>query len=315
MRINGSSVRNYVVDNSYIRKMRAGYYMLGALLGKYHFAEVALPGGCTIGNRPIDLHLSGLKRLNAEIEEQGGRIVGKLKGLASAEGRRMLDRRLEVQRLYHSGSFEQTAYALDSIERALDGGWKLSYVQERRAADGSRETRRQRGTGNEVRVVDPVEYVYSAEGYYYLIVLDPTSRSGTKTPRIDRMTDVEVLYGQKAAAVPASRKAEILEGFRLSFGMFESRPVRVTLDMKAEHVKSVADRFGQSARFVGSSSGRGTAEVEVGLSDVFYGWVAQFAGEVAIASPAEAVEGMRAFLRRNLEAYGPDDAFADSRAR
>ncbi|MBP5254553.1 MAG: UDP-N-acetylglucosamine 1-carboxyvinyltransferase, partial [Lachnospiraceae bacterium] len=54
VRMNGSSIRSYIVDNSYIRKIRAGYYMLGALLGKYHYAEVALPGGCTIGSRPID---------------------------------------------------------------------------------------------------------------------------------------------------------------------------------------------------------------------------------------------------------------------
>ena len=55
--MNGRSIRSYVVNNRYIRRMRAGYYMLGALLGKYHYAEVALPGGCTIGSRPIDQHL------------------------------------------------------------------------------------------------------------------------------------------------------------------------------------------------------------------------------------------------------------------
>ena len=237
-------------------------------------------------------------------EEQGERIVGKLKGLAGTNGRRMLDRRLEVQQLYHSGSFEQTAYALDAIEQAIDGGWKLSYVQEGRTPDGRRSTRRQRGTGSEVRVVDPVEYVYSAEGYYYLIILDPMSKSGTKTPRIDRMTDVEVLRGQKAISVSPERKSEILEGFRLSFGMFESRPVRVRLGVKAEHVKNVADRFGELASFKRVSSVYGTADVTVGLSDVFYSWVSQFSGEIVIKSPSEAVEGMKAFMRRNLEAYG-----------
>ncbi|MBQ9910626.1 MAG: UDP-N-acetylglucosamine 1-carboxyvinyltransferase [Lachnospiraceae bacterium] len=68
VRVNGASIRNYVVDNSYIRKIRAGYYMLGALLGKYHFAEVALPGGCTIGNRPIDQHIKGFEALGAKAE-------------------------------------------------------------------------------------------------------------------------------------------------------------------------------------------------------------------------------------------------------
>ena len=236
-------------------------------------------------------------------EEQGERIVWKLKGLASTGGKRMLDRRLEVQQLYHSGSFEQTAYALDEIERALDNGWKLSYVQEKRSADGSRTTRRQRGTGNETRVVDPIEYVYSAEGYYYLIVLDPTSESGVKTPRIDRMANVEALVGSRAEVVAPERKAAILEGFRHSFGMFESRPVDVVLGTKAEHVKSVVDRFGAASSFEEVSPGRSRATVHVGLSDVFYSWISQFAGEVVIEAPLEATEGMRRFIERNLKAY------------
>ena len=51
-RINGAGILSCVVNNSYIKKMRASYYLLGAMLGKYHHAEVALPGGCNIGSRP-----------------------------------------------------------------------------------------------------------------------------------------------------------------------------------------------------------------------------------------------------------------------
>ncbi len=64
------------VDDENIRKIRAGYYMLGALLGKYHYANVALPGGCDIGARPIDLHTKGFELLGAEWEIiKGGKIV------------------------------------------------------------------------------------------------------------------------------------------------------------------------------------------------------------------------------------------------
>ncbi len=63
--LNGSTILSHVVDNSYIRKMRAGYYMLGAFLGKYHSARVALPGGCPIGVRPIDQHRKGFEALGA----------------------------------------------------------------------------------------------------------------------------------------------------------------------------------------------------------------------------------------------------------
>ena len=54
VKINGSFIRDFNVDNEYIRKIRASYYLIGALLGKYKRAEVALPGGCNIGSRPID---------------------------------------------------------------------------------------------------------------------------------------------------------------------------------------------------------------------------------------------------------------------
>ena len=75
VRINGSTITNHVVDNSYIRKMRGGYYMLGSLLGKYLHAEVALPGGCTIGSRPIDQHLKGFELLGARTYIQNGNVV------------------------------------------------------------------------------------------------------------------------------------------------------------------------------------------------------------------------------------------------
>ena len=56
VKINGSFIHSVRVDNEFIKKIRASYYLLGALLGKYKEAEVALPGGCDIGSRPIDLH-------------------------------------------------------------------------------------------------------------------------------------------------------------------------------------------------------------------------------------------------------------------
>jgi UDP-N-acetylglucosamine 1-carboxyvinyltransferase len=56
------------VDDEYIRKIRASYYLLGSMLGKFNYAKVALPGGCEIGLRPIDQHIKGFKALGAEVE-------------------------------------------------------------------------------------------------------------------------------------------------------------------------------------------------------------------------------------------------------
>ena len=62
------------VDDEYIRKIRASYYLLGALLGKYNHSQVALPGGCDIGARPIDLHIKGFEALGAQVEIANGMI-------------------------------------------------------------------------------------------------------------------------------------------------------------------------------------------------------------------------------------------------
>ena len=55
--LTSDQIREVSVDYEYIKRIRASYYLLGALLGKYKKAEVPLPGGCNIGSRPIDLHL------------------------------------------------------------------------------------------------------------------------------------------------------------------------------------------------------------------------------------------------------------------
>ena len=56
-------------------KLRASYYFMGALLGKCHKVEIYLPGGCTIGARPIDLHLKGFEALGATVEMKGDKIL------------------------------------------------------------------------------------------------------------------------------------------------------------------------------------------------------------------------------------------------
>ena len=81
VKINGSFIRGVNVDNEFIRKIRASYYLIGALLGKYRHAEVALPGGCDIGSRPIDLHMKGFRSMGAEVDIAHGLVVAKAEKL------------------------------------------------------------------------------------------------------------------------------------------------------------------------------------------------------------------------------------------
>ena len=75
VKINGSTIRDCSVEYEYIRKIRASYYLLGALLGKYNKAEVPLPGGCNIGSRPIDQHLKGFRAIGAKVDIKNGTIL------------------------------------------------------------------------------------------------------------------------------------------------------------------------------------------------------------------------------------------------
>lgn len=81
VKINGSFIRGVNVDNEFIRQIRASYYLIGALLGKYKHAEVALPGGCDIGSRPIDLHMKGFRSMGADIDIAHGLVIARAKEL------------------------------------------------------------------------------------------------------------------------------------------------------------------------------------------------------------------------------------------
>lgn len=70
-----------------IKKMRASYYVLGPLVARFNEAKVALPGGCALGSRPVDLHIKGLKTLGAKVEIKHGYVTCKAKNL---EGKRIM---------------------------------------------------------------------------------------------------------------------------------------------------------------------------------------------------------------------------------
>lgn len=72
--INSKYVENKIIPEELSVKLRASYYFMGALLGKFHKVEMYFPGGCSIGERPIDLHLKGFERLGATIREEGNYI-------------------------------------------------------------------------------------------------------------------------------------------------------------------------------------------------------------------------------------------------
>lgn len=83
--VDASTLTEAIAPYEQVRKMRASFYMLGALLGRCGEARVSLPGGCAWGPRPVNLHMEGLKALGAVVEMDKGYVVahapgGRLKG-------------------------------------------------------------------------------------------------------------------------------------------------------------------------------------------------------------------------------------------
>lgn len=78
--INPDDITKMEAPYDLVRKMRASFYMLGALLGRFGRARVSLPGGCAWGPRPVDLHLEGLRALGAEIQLDGGYVIANAPG-------------------------------------------------------------------------------------------------------------------------------------------------------------------------------------------------------------------------------------------
>ena len=84
--IDASTVNHPVAPYDLVKKMRASFYMLGALMGRKGEAKVSLPGGCAWGPRPVDLHIEGMKEFGAEIELEEGYVVASAPGGQLAGG-------------------------------------------------------------------------------------------------------------------------------------------------------------------------------------------------------------------------------------
>lgn len=84
MKIDSTNVKNKEIPEEISKKLRASYYFMGALLGKYKKVEMYFPGGCSIGERPINLHLKGFEALGAKVKEEGNKYIVEAEELKGA---------------------------------------------------------------------------------------------------------------------------------------------------------------------------------------------------------------------------------------
>ncbi|MGE5693156.1 MAG: UDP-N-acetylglucosamine 1-carboxyvinyltransferase [Candidatus Zixiibacteriota bacterium] len=82
--VDASGVNKTEAPYELVSKMRASFLVLGPLLGRFGKAKVSLPGGCVLGQRPVNLHLYGFSRMGAKFEEEAGYVIGEAKELSGA---------------------------------------------------------------------------------------------------------------------------------------------------------------------------------------------------------------------------------------
>jgi len=85
MRIDTTNCNNPIAPYDLVKTMRASFYVLGPLLGRYGTATVSLPGGCAWGPRPVDIHLSAMEALGAKVDLANGNIIATAKELMGTE--------------------------------------------------------------------------------------------------------------------------------------------------------------------------------------------------------------------------------------
>ncbi|WP_110953219.1 UDP-N-acetylglucosamine 1-carboxyvinyltransferase [Anaerosinus massiliensis] len=83
--VDSSAVSEVFIPELLMREMRASIFLMGALIGRFKEVRLSYPGGCTIGPRPIDLHIKALEKLGANVTEKHGLIIAEAKRLAGAE--------------------------------------------------------------------------------------------------------------------------------------------------------------------------------------------------------------------------------------
>jgi len=86
LEVDCSHIRNRQVPYELARRIRASYYLVGSLLGRFGWAEVPLPGGCDLGGRPVDQHIKGFVAMGAEVDVRNGLIYARVPNGARLSG-------------------------------------------------------------------------------------------------------------------------------------------------------------------------------------------------------------------------------------
>ena len=222
--IDSTTLKNHTAPYDLVKRMRASILVLGPMLAKYGHARVSFPGGCAIGSRPIDLHLSGLKHMGASIEINGGYVDAKVSG--RLQGANIKMRIVSVgatENLMMAASLAQGRTVIENAACEPEVGDLAKFIN----TLGGRIT----GIGTSKIIIDGVE---SLHGGSYTIMPD----------RIETATFLAAAVATRGKIVLKDTDPNILEevlrNFREAGAKINTGADWIELDMKNKQPKSVS---------------------------------------------------------------------------
>ncbi|MCR5602405.1 MAG: WYL domain-containing protein [Lachnospiraceae bacterium] len=205
----------------------------------------------------------------------------------------------ELKRQLHSinrikGQNESILYTVDDINAAIRNNKKIEF----KYCEWTKEIKLRPKKNGDLYVVSPITLIWDDE-YYYLVAYD--SEAGiVKHYRVDKIKDIAIT--DEAREKPAE-KIDMSAYSGKMFGMFGGKTVTVGFQCPEDKIGILIDRFGQDVKVTGGAGDRLTVHTQAVLSGQFYGWVASVGPDIRLVSPSEAVNGMRDFLKENLDCY------------
>lgn len=224
---------------------------------------------------------------------QANALTTNLKLMASDHQRALLDRRIHVTGRIKSkadGVFEK----IDAIHQALHKRRKIAFKYYHIGVDGKRKASHE----NAPYRVTPVAITYD-EGFYYLTAWNDEADDFYEF-RLDRMGDITITDD------PATRN-DLITHYRFDdeeyayFGRFDGELVTATLDVNADKVEIILDRFGDAAQISPLDEATARATVKVRISPIFFGWVAGMDNTVRIAKPKKLKTEYRDYLQALID--------------
>lgn len=226
---------------------------------------------------------------------QSRTLITNLKLLASDHERESLNRHIHVPDRVSSKN-ESVFESIDLIHEAIRLKRQIEFMYYKYGADGERYA----SNDSKPHIVTPIGITFS-EGFYYLSSWNE-ERGSLNEFRIDRMGKIRI------TDLKADRNDEItkytFEGDgHVSFGRFHGDPVTVTLEVDADKIEILMDRFGDAMQIISSDESVARVIVKIHKSEPFFGWITGLGGTVRIDAPPRLKQEYREYLLKLADMY------------